>query len=243
MVPWAGRVRDGSFWFAGTRHQLPLGLPPHAIHGTVYTRPWVVTEFDDRAISMSCPLGDDWPFGGTAHQRIELDEHRLRCTLSVIADQQPMPVQVGWHPWFLKPTAATLRFHRMYRRDASGLPTGEVIAPLPGPWDDCFLEPIAPIELRYEGTRAAPDALIITLESDADHWVIYDQPADATCVEPQSGPPDGFTLRPSRLEPGDSLSRWMTISWRPTADADAPLRSSDMLAKPAGQIPTADGAR
>ncbi len=36
MVPWAGRVRDGRFRFDGVEYHLPLGMPPHAIHGTGY---------------------------------------------------------------------------------------------------------------------------------------------------------------------------------------------------------------
>ncbi len=232
MAPWVGRVREGSFRFDGTRHQLHLGMPPHAIHGTVYTQRWTVTDVDDRGVSMSCPLGDQWPFGGTAHQRIELADDLLRCTLSVIADHRSMPVQVGWHPWFVKPTDATLHFARMYERDASGIPTGQLIDPPPGPWDDCFVGPLAPIELRYQGGSAGADGgadggagcdVIVTVESDADHWVIYDQPADATCVEPQSGPPDGFTLHPDRLDPGGSISRWMTIGWRPIVDSEPVL--------------------
>jgi SAM-dependent methyltransferase len=40
MVPWAGRVRRGGFQFEGVEHQLECDLPPHAIHGTCYRRPW-----------------------------------------------------------------------------------------------------------------------------------------------------------------------------------------------------------
>ncbi|MBW2237358.1 MAG: aldose epimerase, partial [Deltaproteobacteria bacterium] len=40
MVPWAGRVRRGRFRFRGAVHQLPLNLPPHAIHGTAFARAW-----------------------------------------------------------------------------------------------------------------------------------------------------------------------------------------------------------
>ena len=40
MVPWAGRVREGRFEWAGEVHSLPINMPPHAIHGTVFNRPW-----------------------------------------------------------------------------------------------------------------------------------------------------------------------------------------------------------
>jgi len=41
MAPWAGRVRRGRFRFRDRTHALPITLPPHAIHGTTYTRPWM----------------------------------------------------------------------------------------------------------------------------------------------------------------------------------------------------------
>jgi aldose 1-epimerase len=44
--------------------------------------------------------------------------------------------------------------------------------------------------------------------------VVYDEPADITCVEPQSGPPDAFTIGGStRLEPGELLQRRFSLRW------------------------------
>ena len=60
MAPWAGRIRDGRFTFRGRAHELPPNLPPHAIHGTVFERPWTVTGPD----SMTIDLGPAWPFAG-----------------------------------------------------------------------------------------------------------------------------------------------------------------------------------
>ena len=70
--------------------------------------------------------------------------------------------------------------------------------PTTGPWDDCFIAD-SDITLIREGQR-------LRLRSDHDHWVVYDGTPHATCVEPQSGPPDGFTLAPHRLEPGQRLA-------------------------------------
>jgi hypothetical protein len=68
MAPYAGRIRDGRFEFRGRQHELPLLMPPHAIHGTVLDRPWRVV--DHRAITTE--LGPSWPFGGRAVQQFEL---------------------------------------------------------------------------------------------------------------------------------------------------------------------------
>jgi aldose 1-epimerase len=53
----------------------------------------------------------------------------------------------------------------------------------------------------------------VRVESECDHWVVFDVPAEATCVEPQSGPPDAFNLTPHVVTPRSPLSRTMTISW------------------------------
>ncbi|MCY3889559.1 MAG: hypothetical protein OXG50_06640 [bacterium] len=44
-------------------------------------------------------------------------------------------------------------------------------------------------------------------------WVMYDERPDLVCVEPQSRAPDAFNRDPEVLEPGETLSVWMKISW------------------------------
>lgn len=207
MVPWAGRIRDGQFTYDGNRYQLELGLPPHAIHGTVYTSEWRVGVVGDDIAEISCPTGAGWPFGGMAHHRIELAADHIRCTLSLTADELSMPAQIGWHPWFPKPQSADIEFAAMYQRDEHGIPTGPLVAPPTGPVDDCFVGPQGPLRLHY------PD-LTIEIASDCDHWIVFSALADVFCIEPQSGAPDAFNGPASqRLEPGQTLQRWMTIAW------------------------------
>ena len=59
------------------------------------------------------------------------------------------------------------------------------------------------------------------LTSDCSHWVVYDEPAHATCIEPQSGPTDGLNLEPLPLEPGESACRWFLWEWL-RSPADTP---------------------
>lgn len=216
MAPWAGRVRSGRFDFAGSTHQLPLRLPPHALHGTVLDVPWRITHSARNEVHLTTSLGPDWPWQGTAKQHIELVGDRsggaLRCRLSVESTSTPFPAQVGWHPWFCdhhgEPTAPRLRFaaQAMYQRDASGIPNGDTVLPGPHPWDDCF------VGVSDAPTLAYRDGTVLMLSSDCDHWVVY-EPDGAVCVEPQSGPPDGFTLRPDIVEPGRPLSRTFVCAW------------------------------
>jgi len=230
MAPWAGRIREGRFTFAGVRHQLVTnhhdgghghGAAPdprrtHSIHGTVFTRPWSVDELTPTAAVMSCPLEGalDWPFAGVATQRIEASPQSVHCELTVTSSGDRFPAVVGWHPWFRKPDRLLFRPTAMYVRDEFGIPTGEIVEPRPGPWDDCFVN-TEPVVLLHDRAVAAE----VTVSSDCDHWVVFDHMHHATCVEPQSGPPDAFGLGERAVgglvtvDPSTPLHRTMTVSW------------------------------
>jgi aldose 1-epimerase len=204
MVPWAGRVRNGQFVFDGHIHQLPVSDDGHAIHGVGYTSAWSVDHRTPTSLDLSLELPNDdtWPFGGSAHQRISVGHDELTLELAVTAGERPFPAMVGWHPWFRKPDA--LQFHpmAMYRR-VGGIAVDERLAVTPGPWDDCFL--------NFEPVAATIDGITVRLTSECTEWVVYDEPQHATCIEPQSGPPDAFNTRPEALEPGQTLTRSFRI--------------------------------
>ncbi len=205
MVPWAGRIGDARFDFAGYTVELEANFGPHAIHGTAFDTPWDVLDEGRDHCELGCALR--WELGGRAHQHLQLLPAALVCVLSVVAGDRSMPATIGWHPWFVKPDRDQLLFEAMYERGADHLPTGRLVAPTPRPWDDCLVRPVRPLQLEIGG-------LTVTVASDADHWVVYDEPDDATCVEPQSGPPDAFRLGAATvLRPGEMLQRTMTISW------------------------------
>jgi aldose 1-epimerase len=209
MAPWAGRTRRGRFSFREVEHQLPLGMPPHAIHGVVYDRPWQVAGEDEIAID----LDERWPFRGRVTQRFELDEDGLEVVMALVADE-PMPAVVGWHPWFRRVLAdgdeeVRLRFEprQMLVRDAEGIPSGERIAPPPGPWDDAFTDVASEPELHW------PGRLRLTIASSCPWWVVYSQPTHAVCVEPQSGPPDALNGDAETVLPGAPMVHRMRWSW------------------------------
>lgn len=206
MAPWAGRLRGGHFELDGTLHHFAPNFGEHAIHGLVFDREWTIDEQQPTTLTMSCAL--PWALGGSATHRLALAPDHLTCELTVEAGTRPIAAEVGWHPWFLRADRLELDTLAMYERGPDHLPTGRTIRPVAPPWDDCFLA-TGPANLHY-GRSEAPRVVVA---SDCDHWVIFTEPADATCVEPQSGPPDAFNLRPRRLEPGEHLRRWMTISW------------------------------
>ena len=214
MAPWAGRIRNGRFTFDGADRALEINHhdgdgpePAHAIHGLVFDRPWPDVH-DVSDTSCTTTRGLDWEFGGLVTQTIDLFSDRVVATLKVDSTGRALPAELGWHPWFRKPDRLDFVPTAMYQRDEFGLPTGELVPPRPGPWDDCFVN-TDPVVLRYD----RPAAPAVRVESDCDHWVVYDMPTDATCVEPQSGPPDAFNLSPHVVDPDTPLRRSMTISW------------------------------
>lgn len=215
MAPWAGRIRRGRFDFDGQAYRLPLNLGEHAIHGVAFAMPWQVDVHTPAHVELSLALPEDerWPFGGSCRQRIEVGDDRLRMALSVTAGRCAMPAVIGWHPWIRKPDRIGFSPTAIYPRDGEGIATHPLAPPPPGPWDDCFTNG-EPVLVHRAGQR-------LRLTSDCSHWVVYDEPAHATCIEPQSGPSDGFNLEPLRLGPGESLRRWFLWEWLP-ATRDTP---------------------
>lgn len=219
MTPWAGRVRQAQFDFDGEQHQVRIDpgsgpISDHSIHGVGFVQPW--DRVDEQTLSLQ--LDGHWPLGGSVTHQVQLAEDSLTLTLCVTAGARAMPAMVGWHPWFrrvLSPAAQPVRLcfeaDSMYELDEDAIPTGRLVPVPDGPWDNCFVGVTSPITLTW------PGQLRLTLSSDCEHWVVYDQPDHAICVEPQSAAPDVFNHAPNsldqRLEPGQSLTRSFTLSW------------------------------
>lgn len=208
MVPFAGRVRNGRFNFQGKTYQLAKRMAPHAIHGTVDDTVWEVVANDEQSATMRTELGPHWPFAGAVAHKVEILPKKIRFELVVTA-AEPMPAQVGWHPWFAHPASIKTQFNEWFPRDAEGLPGVPTQLGLPitgSPVDDCFLHQSGEVEVEVVG-------LTLMLRSDCSHWVVYNGDQRGLCVEPQSGPPNEIEATPLVLEPGESLTRWFEIDW------------------------------
>ncbi len=219
MVPWAGRVDRGRFSFGGADHQLPVTLGDHAIHGTGFVAPWTTTHQEPDSLTMSFELDEPWPFGGRVEHRARIDAQHLHLELEVFANHCDMPAMAGWHPWFLRrPVGASdvgdaeLEFGpaSMYELE-NMIPTGRLVEPPVGPWDDCFTD------LESEPVIRWPGLMELGLSTSADHWVIYTQPTHALCVEPQSDAPDSFNRTPHVVAAGDSMLTTFDLRWRSLA--------------------------
>lgn len=203
MVPYAGRVRRARLSFAGTEHVLRRNSESHSLHGTVFDRRWEVTHATATSVTMETDLRSEWPFGGSVSHSVSVEGAALTCRLTVTATET-MPAQVGWHPWFRRPSATAIDFGGMLARDDEGIATDEVVAVPQRPVDDCFVGLLS-------NPRVSIKNITLEISSDCSHWVVYDAPSGDVCIEPQSGPPDGINSHPHIVEPGHPLTRAMTI--------------------------------
>lgn len=226
MIPWAGRVANARV--DDLDIDLVANHGEHAIHGVTYDRPWRVDRQAGNAVELLCPLPTDrWPPGGMAAQRITLSRGCLDLEIQVQAGTRPMPVAVGWHPWFRRPDKGdmTVVVDSSAVLDTSRdlIPTGEIVkvnrkldlqrgAKLGRRrLDHAYVEVVEPVTVGW------PDLLLtMELPSKPATVVVY-TPAHAVCVEPQTAWPDPFA-RPDRsgvveLAPREIFSASTRWTW------------------------------
>ena len=215
MAPWAGRTRNGIFEHQGLSVQLPINSAPHAIHGLVHDAEWQVVTTSSTSATLRVELDQRWPFAGWVEHRISVDPSSVDLQLTVHAadrndESASMPAQVGWHPWFVRPAQLEAEFKTMYVRDSEGIAGTQRAHQqqdlMHGQLDDCFTDAVNTSLLHFE------NGLTVRLESDCSHWVVYNEPSHAICVEPQSGPPNGLNSEPLVVSPDQSLTRFFRLT-------------------------------
>lgn len=242
MAPFANRIADGRFSFAGRDHRIALNRPAEgmAIHGCARDRAWRVIEAGKAAATLALHLdepGCPWRFD--LEQRLTLAEGGATIALTLTnRGAAPMPFGIGLHPWFPKAADTMLHFTTaaLHRRDARGLPLPQT-DPLPAlaagsaqplaqiPWLDGCASDWTPREAWITG-----GGLRITLQATGAlrHLHVYipdDRPL--FCAEPVSHLPDAIN-RPGLpgamtvLAPGATLAGAMTLAAAFTAPPIAP---------------------
>lgn len=216
MVPWCGRLKHGRFLNGATIHQLPLNSPPHAMHGTGRDAAWRPARVEKSEAAFTYDLADPWPYEGRVTQAFALADDSLTLTMGIETYGDSFPAQAGWHPWFLRNLGGggqdvEIGFDPAWQeeRGEDHLPTGQRITPRPGPWDDCFGMPYG-----VDVTLTWPGELELKVTSRAEWVVVYDEQAEAVCVEPQSGPPNGLNTTPRFVTPIEPLEIETIWTWR-----------------------------
>jgi aldose 1-epimerase len=216
MAPWAGRVRDATARWGGRSLSLPVGDPPHALHGLVHDRRWQVVDATPTAVTTTTEVTEEeWFAPLHLTQRIEVTDEAVRLHLVAEAARDPAPVTVGWHPWFRRvvddvPVEVVVPRGEVLRRDAAGIATGERVPVPDGPLDDALLDLSGPVVVRY------PGLVEVAVATDAPVTVVFTGHVRGVCVEPQSGPPDEVNRPTARVaSPGAPLELRAELRFSP----------------------------
>jgi aldose 1-epimerase len=216
MLPWANRLDGGRI--AG--HAMPINRTAEdtAIHGLARDLPWeVVNATPDHAVLRQ--RLNYIPFDYTAQLVVTLDAGGLLMEMTLGHEgAAPTPYGMGWHPWFTRNAASSLRLKATQRasHDARGLPQN--FTPCTGiAADEAGLIGLDNFFGGWDGVaRLITPAGIITLTATGDFAAgvqVYAPPAQPViCVEPVSHIPDApnrpalAAAAPMRLlAPGQSL--------------------------------------
>jgi aldose 1-epimerase len=266
LIPYSNRVRDARLRYAGADFTLArnFGDHPHAIHGVGWQREWKL----DRADATSALLHFDhgaaaehrsaWPWPFRATQAFDLaatdDGAALTLTLTIVnIGGAAFPFGLGWHPFFPRDAATTLRFEarEVWLNDATELPVERVAAT--DAWS--FAKPrslgAATIDNVFagwqgsatlDGNAAAPT---ITIDADgACNRLVVFAPAgrDFVALEPVTHETDAFNRAEAGardtgmrvLAPGAEFSCTMRIrvASRPTDAAIGFVVATDAVGTP-----------
>lgn len=210
MAPFVGRTSAGQFEFDGQQWQLPANFGDHAMHGFVFDRPWA-----SHGEGIEIELDERWPFGGKVRQVFDLTTTSLTITATISNDVRPMPAILGFHPWFTRELksggTASLQFSPAihYVTGPTGIPTGTAPGQGSRPWDDSFTDVTDKPKISW---TKGPE---LTLGLTGSHWIVCETMPGALCIEPLSGPVNGFNTGEYVLvEPGRPLSHSLNITWR-----------------------------
>ena len=251
LVPYSNRIGDGRFRFDEVAYTLDVNsaLPFHPIHGLGWIRPWSVRNIKSIRTAQTVTASrvtlalthlargasdKAWPWSFEATQNYDLDDERLRWSISVTnRDIRPMPAGIGMHPFFAKSPRMEVEFaaKSAWRNDARTLPSGRT--PVPPEWNFTPARTIADLEVNncFDGWSGNarivwPDRgweLALAADKVLGHLVVYTSPQlDSIAIEPISHANNALNLADRYndswmrvLAPGETLSGAITMSPMP----------------------------
>jgi aldose 1-epimerase len=220
LVPWANRMRDGHYSFAGEEHQLALSEPSrhNASHGLVRWCTWHVREAGADVVMLGYRLAAQrgYPWTLDVGARYSVSEAGLEVTLSATnRSSRPAPFAAGMHPYLdvgVPLDEATLTLPAATRQlvDDRKLPTGT--EPAAGEHDLRSGRALAGLALDDGYTDLArgddgrvvvrdegPDRAVELWADEAFAWLqaytgddLSEQSRLSLAVEPMTSPADAF---------------------------------------------------
>lgn len=240
MLPYANRIADGRFLFAGRWHQIERNTKDfaHPLHGLGWQRGWEVKEKGETHIRLCLshqPAVDgqsEWPYAFTARMDYRLDDTGLDTTLNLTNDSPGMaPAGMGLHPFFRRGAGTMLRFSALsyWRSGGDGLPEKVIMPPDPDfrhgrHLDDSVVDGDFPGWAGIAHLTGSVPGLLISLRADrifGSLRVYTPAGRDFFAVEPVTHGANALNqpeLPPMAiLAPGASLSGTVRINAEPLA--------------------------
>ncbi|MCL2673174.1 MAG: hypothetical protein FWF01_02150 [Alphaproteobacteria bacterium] len=210
MVPYAGRIRGGSFVYWGVRHIVPQNHPflTEPLNGDGWTEKWRVTERSENFITLTYQHTGEtgFPFPYSASIVYGVSGHKFTAVISVTnTGDFPMPCGLGWHPFFLrtKDMRIRMRNRQLWADENKAIKTQIQNTPEHMLFTDdralddmdadaCFGGFDGKIEITYPSHRIR---LNVAAKGDCSHVTLY-TPADKkwVCIEPMTNATDAFNL-------------------------------------------------
>ncbi|WP_104668237.1 aldose 1-epimerase [Ensifer adhaerens] len=237
LVPYSGPVVGGRFSFLGKNYRLPRTHHRQTvpIHGDGWVSPWQTSCQGQATLELALEHTGvtGYPFRYSVHQRLRLSPNELEVELAVTnAGQEPMPVGIGFHPFFPKDNDTTVK--TLNPLVWSQPDSGGSIDPQPTPAELDFtagrkLEGIV-LDHCFSGwSRHAiltwPSrgySLVLEADETLDKIVVFAPENEGYfCVEPVSNVDDGFNKMALGVSghgvqcvaPGGSISGRMRLSF------------------------------
>ena len=189
MAPWAGRIENNEIVYKGNNYPQSINFQSWAIHGTVAFEKGKVLNHQADSVEIIHESNNNFPVKAIINQKWFVANKFIRCSASIEVDQE-FPVQLGWHPWFKrdlgngKKAKYAIEAISQYIRTKDFVTLNETKEIGIPPFDDAFDVPSG------KGFIQWPDALRLDFQFDHKTFVIYDEPEDSFCIEPQTGPPN-----------------------------------------------------
>ncbi len=155
MVPYAGRLRNGTFQHQSRKVYFPLApfSEPHTSHGDGWQRPWQVSRRSQQYAVLTLSSVANPPLRYRCRQIISLNNAGLRLRIRIWNDEDvAIPIGIGLHPYFSR----------------QGDPI--LTAKLPKRWS--FDSELMPIELQENelALTLAAGAAVALLPGQGEFW-------------------------------------------------------------------------
>lgn len=189
MAPWAGRLQNNEIVYQGKSYPQEINFQNWAIHGTVAFEKGKVLNHQSDSVEIVHESNRNFPVTAIIKQKWFVANKYIRSSASIEVDQE-FPVQLGWHPWFKRDLGNGKRARYAIEAVSQYIRTKDFVTlnetkeiGIP-PFDDAFDVPSG------KGFIEWPNTLRIDFQFDHKTFVIYDEPEDSFCIEPQTGPPN-----------------------------------------------------